>query len=355
MAVPVSASRFAVLPDDFLDDKVKPIRKPKKHQDTSFAFLNESNKKTTKAKKPVSEADKLRQDAFAAGGKKKNKKKNKNSNSCSDDKSQHEMSPAPVAAAVASSLPNSRQFQEWKESDTKVVDDTFEKDIEKALMMSMIEAEQGKAVAKEKEEAKAAAAAASRKTMSLEEFNRLVDPGAAMAASPTTSQPKVMAPSTLNELKKAEQEQQRDFFSVVDQGAKNIVNREKIRESVHKMHLDMAAQKEKETNEQLVADSLQQAQDVARLTAENQGLRSELAKVKSRYKTMRGLLEDAEVKSKAELAAEVYKLRNVKDEVVGEVGRLTEELEKSKTRVVCLENTVKLLQEKRFSNKSESK
>ena len=118
-----------------------------------------------------------------------------------------------------------------------MVDDTFEKDIEKALMLSMIEAEQGKAVAKEKEEAKAAAAAASRKTMSLEEFNRLVDPGAPVAALPTTSQPKVMAPSTLNELKKAELEQQRDFFSVVDQGAKNIVNRERIRESIHKMHL----------------------------------------------------------------------------------------------------------------------
>ena len=79
----------------------------------------------------------------------------------------------------------------------------------------------------------------------------------------------------------------------------------------------MAAQKEKETHDQLVADSVKSAEDVARLTAENEELKSELAKVKSRYKTMRGLLEDAEVKSKAELAAEVLKLRTVKDEVVG--------------------------------------
>lgn len=333
MALPVSASRFAVLPDDFLDDKVKPIRKPKKHTDNSFAFLNEPTKKA-KAKKPVTEVDKLRQEAFAAGGKKKNKKKNKNSNSCSDG--QHEMSPTPTAA-VAASLPNSQQFKEWKESDTKVVEDTFEKDIEKALMLSMIEAEHGKAVAKEKEEAKVAATAASRKTMSLEEFNRLVDPGAersmARAAPPTVTEPKAEG----------------DFFSEVDQGAKKIVNRERIRDSIHKMHLDMAAQKEKETHDQLVADSVKSAEDVARLTSENEELKSELAKVKSRYKTMRGLLEDAEVKSKAELAAEVLKLRTVKDEVVGEVGRLTQELEKSKTRVVCLENTVKLLQEKRFS------
>ena len=59
---------------------------------------------------------------------------------------------------------------------------------------------------------------------------------------------------------------------------------------------------------------------------------------------MRGLLDDAEIKSKAELAAEVVKLRSVKDEVVAEVERLTQELEQSKTRVVALENTVKLLQ-----------
>ena len=55
-------------------------------------------------------------------------------------------------------------------------------------------------------------------------------------------------------------------------------------------------------------------------------------------------MEDVEVKSKAELAAEVVKLRSVKDEVVAEVERLTQELEQSKTRVVALENTVKLLQ-----------
>ena len=42
------------------------------------------------------------------------------------------------------------------------MEDTFEKDIEKALMLSMIEAEHGKALAKEKEEAKVAATAASR-------------------------------------------------------------------------------------------------------------------------------------------------------------------------------------------------
>merc|ERR1712029_1039186 len=120
MALPVSASRFAVLPDDFLDDKVKKIRKPKKETDTSFAFLNESNKKGKQAKKPASEADKLRQDAFAAGsGKKKNKKRNKANSNSSDSKNQNEMSPPP--APTIPPQPDSQQFQEWKQSDTKVI------------------------------------------------------------------------------------------------------------------------------------------------------------------------------------------------------------------------------------------
>ena len=62
--------------------------------------------------------------------------------------------------------------------------------------------------------------------MSLEEFNRLVDPGAERSMAR-------VAPPTVTELKKAEG----DFFSEVDQGAKKIVNRERIRESIHKMHL----------------------------------------------------------------------------------------------------------------------
>merc|ERR1712029_1043322 len=287
MALPVSASRFAVLPDDFLDDKVKKIRKPKKETDTSFAFLNESNKKGKQAKKPASEA----------------------------------------------------------------VEDSFEKDIEKALMLSMIEAEHDREVAKEKEVAKAAAVAASRKTMSLEEFNRLLEP--VPAAPPVVAMPPVQphlgraaAPSTILEHRHLA-EQERDFFSNVDQGAKKIVNREKIRDQIQKMHLEMAAQKERETVERVTADGAKRDAELERLHVENEGLRADLAKVKGRYKTMRGLLEEAEVKSRAELAAEVVKLRSVNDEVMSEVGRLTEELEQSRTRVRDLENTVKLLMEKR--------
>jgi len=388
MAMNVSASRFACLPDDFLDDKIKPIRKPKKDTNNDFAFLNDSSGKNksnkNNKKQPATEADKLRQDAFAAGGGKKKGKKGKNKNNtsvnseASGSKSQNEMSPPPTSASPPKTdVPlNTQQFQEWKQSDTKNVEDAFERDIEQALMLSMIEAEHDKEIAREREAAKAAIP---KKTMSLDEFNRSLEAGSPPSTTTLTGgnssknyqrgssggQPhppplvgvgssagRVGAPTSLAELRLMEQQQiqqKADFFSEVDHGAKKIVNREKIRESIHKMHLDLAAQKERDDQEKMVANSLKREEDFRNLASENEALKAELTKVKSRYKTMRGLLDDAEIKSKAELAAEVVKLRSVKDEVVAEVERLTQELEQSKTRVVALENTVKLLQDKRHA------
>ena len=60
----------------------------------------------------------------------------------------------------------------------------------------------------------------------------------------------------------------------------------------------MAAQKERETADRVTADGVRRDAEFARLTSENDSLRAELTKVKGRYKTMRGLLEEAEVKSK---------------------------------------------------------
>jgi len=261
MAMPVSASRFACLPDDFLDDKIKPVRKPKKDANNDFAFLNDSSgkNKSNKNKKPATEADKLRQDAFAAGGGKKKGKKGKNKNNtsvnseASGSKSQNEMSPPPTSAAASppkTDVPNTQQFQEWKQSDTKNVEDAFERDIEQALMLSMIEAEHDKEIAREREAAKAAIP---KKTMSLDEFNRSLESAGSPPSTNGSSKnhhqrgssgqqahpPPLVgvgssagrvgtAPTSLAELRLMEQQQiqqKADFFSEVDHGAKKIVNR----------------------------------------------------------------------------------------------------------------------------------
>ena len=50
------------------------------------------------------------------------------------------------------------------------------------------------------------------------------------------------------------------------------------------MHLDMAAQKERDDQEKMVANSLKREEDFRSLASENEALKAELTKVKSRYK-----------------------------------------------------------------------
>ena len=51
--------------------------------------------------------------------------------------------------------------------------------------------------------------------------------------------------------------------------------------------------------------------EIATLQNENATLASELLKIKKRYKTMRSILDQAELREKAEIVAEAEKLRKV--------------------------------------------
>ena len=104
----------------------------------------------------------------------------------------------------------------------------------------------------------------------------------------------------------------------------------------------MNAQREAEAAEKQLL-SVKDA-EIAQLKEQNQELHSELAKVKSRYKLMRGILDQSEIREKAEIVAEVVKLRNVKDEMAAEVKKLADELEQSKTKVMSLEKQLKHVQ-----------
>ena len=52
-------------------------------------------------------------------------------------------------------------------------------------------------------------------------------------------------------------------------------------------------------------------QEISKLQDENRSLRSEMSKIKNRYKAMRSILDDAEIKEKAEILIEAEKLRKV--------------------------------------------
>ena len=51
--------------------------------------------------------------------------------------------------------------------------------------------------------------------------------------------------------------------------------------------------------------------EISELRSENETLAAELLKIKKRYKTMRSILDQAEIREKAEIVAEAEKLRKV--------------------------------------------
>ena len=64
--------------------------------------------------------------------------------------------------------------------------------------------------------------------------------------------------------------------------------------------------------EQYLATVAIKDKEISKLNNDNDTLRSELSKIKNRYKVMRSILDQAEVKEKAEILIEAEKLRKVK-------------------------------------------
>ena len=63
--------------------------------------------------------------------------------------------------------------------------------------------------------------------------------------------------------------------------------------------------------EQFLATVGAKDKEISKLHSENETLRSDLSKIKNRYKAMRSILDQAEIKEKAQILIEVEKLRKV--------------------------------------------
>lgn len=86
--------------------------------------------------------------------------------------------------------------------------------------------------------------------------------------------------------------------------------------------------------------------EISNLKCSNELLTSEIEKIKKRYKTMRSILDQSELKEKVELVAEAQKLRTVKDEMSQNIITLTRELEQYKTKTQGLNLQLRQMQGK---------
>jgi len=90
--------------------------------------------------------------------------------------------------------------------------------------------------------------------------------------------------------------------------------------------------------------------EISNLKQTNEDLRTQLEKIKKRYKITRSLLDEAEMKEKAQLAKELIELREVKDEMSQNIIDLTKEVEQYKTKTQGLNKELRNKQGKQKSS-----
>jgi len=346
------ASKFACLQDDDSTDWVAPKEKGKKSKPANEPKPNSS--KSKKKNKANNEAKELQNLAFAS---KKSKNKNKSKSQNADNKS---------------STKQEAQYEEWKQKDEKLVDDTFAQDVEKALLLSKLDFEEQKATKKilDEERLKLAILEAAKKpiTMSLAKFQQTEPERNHDSNLPkpcdiqnqtdfVKSKPLVIdKKDTLltNGNKKShdnfEGSSENDngqFFTNLQQDTLNLINHEK-KQSTRNMSVTKngVALNESALMKQFKDTVAIKDIEIAKLQSDNETLKSELMKIKNRYKGIRQILDQAELKEKVEILIEVEKLRKVRDEMSENISSLTKELEQSKTREHLLGDELRSLQAK---------
>ena len=354
------ASRFACLKDDDPTDWVQPKTKNKRNKNLANGSSNGSKpvgEKPKKKNQANNDAKELQQLAFQTSSKKsKNKAKSKGD----------------TVASTASSKREEKQYEAWKEKDEELVNDAFAHDIEQAILLSKVDFEEQKATQKlineERQRLQLVESAKKPKKMSLDQFNQLEPQEIEDISSGSISlhaegrQVEVQyhsgqseklpfvtnekLPNNRSPVKDEQVTNSEDFFQKVQRDAKQAVNREHLQNSFRNMSVTKngVPLNESALMEQFKATVEQKDKEIAQLKSENELLSSELLKVKKRYKTIRTILDQAEVKEKAEVIVQAEKLRKDQVEMSENITTLTEELEQTKTRNQLLSKELRILQ-----------
>uniref|UniRef100_UPI003AACBDEB G kinase-anchoring protein 1 n=1 Tax=Centroberyx gerrardi TaxID=166262 RepID=UPI003AACBDEB len=358
ITVPTTASRFALLQIDSDSDS-----------DNS-----EAGKTTTKGGRDSS--GKSRQGKAAAGGKtaqnndkKKDKKKKKKEQQQSEANElrtlafkkipQKSSAPSPITSlqGVANELLNpvpgdhntpSEGWQQWKQRDEQITSELYEADLEKALILSKLEYEQqkqsnthtsspksrGGKEAGGKKEKKKNQQGKDKKTVSLQDFqaegsaehlNKKQEKEEARVANP--------APGT---------GQEERFFNKLEDDVSRIVQREKRREqytSSQGQEVNTSTEHEPDPRaEQLKYDLEKKDQEIDKLKKTISQWEGKYKEVKARNAQLLKMLQQGEMKDKAEILLQVEELLNIKEELSSQVTLLHAALEQEKSKVKGLQS-----------------
>ena len=322
----VSQSRFALLKieddDDENDAKTKLVGNKNNNQQ------NAAKKKNKKKKKPEQEEnDELKNLAFAKSG-------------SARQRTQSGGSDRQKTKQNGNTGASESQWNDWMKADKNYAAESYEKDLEKALLMSKMEFEEKKETTKtskdtgicvedEKTKEKKKKKKDKPQTMSLEEFNA----GKSSRSDELDYVPANLHSSSksLNTPNAAEADPQ--FFSHVESDVEKILRKEKIQEEYQKQFAAERVMTSKHNSEITKKDK-----EIDFLKATVKKLEEEFKQVKKRNKQLCVILAQGEMKEKAEVLMQVQQLSEVKDELTQQVQELTGELEKERSKVHSLKS-----------------
>ncbi|KAL5005047.1 hypothetical protein ScPMuIL_018503 [Solemya velum] len=308
----VSKSRFALLKveDDEEDDKETKQNNAntKSNQQTSNA------KKKAKRKKKidtVAENAELQSLAFGKSGPKHKENGGK---------------------SMSKQLPKKEQWDEWQKMDEQYTAEAYEKDLEQALLLSKLDFEEHK----DHPQCKSGSGDGSKSgsenkkkkkdkhsTMSLEEFNQI---DLNKNKVHTDELDDVLLPEPVS-TKLPQTEMDPKFFDKVEDDVSRILRKEKMQEDIKKQYA---------TESVIVAqyqDELKKKdKEIQFLRTSMKKIEAELQEVKKRNKQLCVILGQGEMKDKAKVLMQVDQLSQVRDELTEQVGEMTAELEKERSK-----------------------
>ncbi|XP_029959905.1 G kinase-anchoring protein 1 isoform X2 [Salarias fasciatus] len=359
ITVPTTASRFALLQIDSGSDS-----------DTS-----EPSKSTTKTGRETSGKPRQGKAGGAAGkaaqnnDKKKDKKKKKKEQQQSEANELRNLAfkkipqksaapPCMTLSGIASELLNpatadhdipSEGWQQWKQRDEQITTELYEADLEKALILSKLEYEQQKQQSnpnasspksrggKEgagKKDKKKNQQAKDKKTVSLQDFQ-------AEGSAEQLSRKQEKEDTRASNLALGIGQEER-FFNKLEDDVSQIIQREKRREQFTNSHgHEVTTSTEHEPDpraEQLKYELEKKDQEIEKLKKTISQWEVKYKEVKARNSQLLKMLQQGEMKDKAEILLQVEELLHIKEELSSQVSLLHGALEQERSKVKGLQS-----------------
>ncbi|XP_028605286.2 G kinase-anchoring protein 1 [Podarcis muralis] len=340
-SVPTTASRFALLQvdsgsgSDSESGKGRNSRNGGKSQASgSKSTTNEKKKEKRRKKKEQqqSEANELRNLAF---------KKIPQKSSHGASLSQHEQ------ALNNSARKDSQEenWQEWRQRDEQLTSEMFEADLEKALLLSKLEYEEHKKEYETVESASPPSKAVHKKEKRKNQQGK--------DKPLTVSLKDFQSDTNIDHLPKKQEElssshtvlHDGEFFNRLEDDVHKIITREKRREHITDNGMDNSTSRDPTHDFVLKDGRIERLKlELERKDAEIQKLKSVITQWEAKYKEVKArnaqllkMLQEGEMKDKAEILLQVDESQSIKNELTLQVTSLHAALEQERSKVKLLQ------------------